>query len=441
MCQAGRGSIVNIGSLYASIAPIPALYDHIEPPFTKPAAYGASKAAVVNLTRYFARLWGPRGVRVNTLSPGGVRAGQDAGVRPQVLRARAARADGRDGRSRRRAALPRFRRVGVRDGPRAARRRRLHGLIPRVFHQIWLGDKPLPKEYAAYQRTWTKHNPGWELRTWTEADLPGDLRRPEAAERLRAPAERADILRLEILWREGGVYVDTDFECLQPIEPLLEGHDFVIGLAKPGRVNNAFIAATAGHPLLERALDELKPREFHGYTRTRPARPSSTGCSRAPSGVTFVEPELLYPRTPAAEQQAYAVHHEARSWKDPAGLALDAVRAEQRLAIAQDELAKMEQRYRLAQEEAEALRRRRQRKAAALRARRFFVRRVPKERIRYVLGTLRARATPPLGSRPWTSCCERLFAAVVRPAASSCGDATRSSSSSPSPPTGAPSAG
>jgi NAD(P)-dependent dehydrogenase (short-subunit alcohol dehydrogenase family) len=77
MCEAGGGSIVNIGSLYASIAPIPALYDHIEPRFTKPAAYGASKAAVVNLTRYFARLWGPHGVRVNVLSPGGVRGGQD----------------------------------------------------------------------------------------------------------------------------------------------------------------------------------------------------------------------------------------------------------------------------------------------------------------------------------------------------------------------------
>jgi NAD(P)-dependent dehydrogenase (short-subunit alcohol dehydrogenase family) len=77
MCRAQRGSIINIGSLYASIAPIPSLYDHITPPFTKPAAYGASKAAVVNLTRHFARLWGAFGVRVNTLSPGGVRGGQD----------------------------------------------------------------------------------------------------------------------------------------------------------------------------------------------------------------------------------------------------------------------------------------------------------------------------------------------------------------------------
>jgi NAD(P)-dependent dehydrogenase (short-subunit alcohol dehydrogenase family) len=76
MVAAGRGSIVNIGSLYAGIAPEPRFYDHL-PGFVKPAAYGASKAGVLHLTRYFARLWGPDGVRVNALSPGGVRAEQD----------------------------------------------------------------------------------------------------------------------------------------------------------------------------------------------------------------------------------------------------------------------------------------------------------------------------------------------------------------------------
>jgi NAD(P)-dependent dehydrogenase (short-subunit alcohol dehydrogenase family) len=75
MQRAGGGSIVNIGSLYASISPDPALYDHI-PGFLKPPAYGASKAGVVQLTKWLARHLAP--VRVNALSPGGVRDDQDA---------------------------------------------------------------------------------------------------------------------------------------------------------------------------------------------------------------------------------------------------------------------------------------------------------------------------------------------------------------------------
>ncbi|MGH7554114.1 MAG: SDR family oxidoreductase [Longimicrobiales bacterium] len=79
MVRAGQGSIINIASLYATVSPDQRLYDHLpmNPPFLKPPAYGASKAAVVNLTRYFATLWAPYGVRVNALSPGGVLADQD----------------------------------------------------------------------------------------------------------------------------------------------------------------------------------------------------------------------------------------------------------------------------------------------------------------------------------------------------------------------------
>ena len=79
MAARGRGSIINIGSLYASVSPDQRFYDHLpgDLPFLKSPAYGASKAAVVNMTKYFSTLWGARGVRVNTLSPGGVAGGQD----------------------------------------------------------------------------------------------------------------------------------------------------------------------------------------------------------------------------------------------------------------------------------------------------------------------------------------------------------------------------
>lgn len=83
IARGGGGSIVNVGSLYASVSPDQRFYDHLphDPPFLKPPAYGASKAAVVNLTKYLATLWGPRGVRVNALSPGGVLGEQDAEFR------------------------------------------------------------------------------------------------------------------------------------------------------------------------------------------------------------------------------------------------------------------------------------------------------------------------------------------------------------------------
>ncbi len=79
MAARGAGSLINIGSLYASVSPDPHFYDHLAGalPFIKSPGYGASKAAVVNLTTYFATAGGRYGVRVNTLSPGGVLGGQD----------------------------------------------------------------------------------------------------------------------------------------------------------------------------------------------------------------------------------------------------------------------------------------------------------------------------------------------------------------------------
>ncbi len=77
MVEAGRGSIINIGSLYAGVSPDRAFLRSHPGVFLKPPAYGASKAAVVNLTRYLATHWAPHGVRVNALSPGGVLGGQD----------------------------------------------------------------------------------------------------------------------------------------------------------------------------------------------------------------------------------------------------------------------------------------------------------------------------------------------------------------------------
>jgi len=75
MAREGRGSIVNISSIYGMLSPQQDIYEFRRrggETFTKPVAYSVSKSAVLNLTRYLATYWAKSGVRVNTLTLAGI---------------------------------------------------------------------------------------------------------------------------------------------------------------------------------------------------------------------------------------------------------------------------------------------------------------------------------------------------------------------------------
>jgi NAD(P)-dependent dehydrogenase (short-subunit alcohol dehydrogenase family) len=82
MASRGRGSIIQTASIYGATAgPDQRIYegsDFLGGPINTPPVYAASKAGVVGLTNFLATYWGAQGVRVNTITPGGISSGQNS---------------------------------------------------------------------------------------------------------------------------------------------------------------------------------------------------------------------------------------------------------------------------------------------------------------------------------------------------------------------------
>lgn len=132
--------------------------------------------------------------------------------------------------------------------------------IPRRIVQFWDTDPP-PTDVVELMESWRFHNPGWQHVHHTDRtardtlDRLADPRLRRAYRVARKPAQKADLLRLALLFHEGGVYADADDRCEAPLDDLVAGRSFVVAQEERGSIGNNFIAAVPGHPLVGAALE------------------------------------------------------------------------------------------------------------------------------------------------------------------------------------------
>lgn len=180
----------------------------------------------------------------------------------------------------------------------------------------------MPAAFEANAATFAAHHPGWEMRLWSDADLPSLGIGADVVERARSLSEVSNVVRYSALLQHGGVYVDTDVECKRPFAPLLGGVDAFAALEVPGRIGTAVLGSVPGHRVFEAALAGVRERLGTGISSPHATGPYYLSeVIEAVGGVTVFEAGVFYPylwtepeRAGEAFPEAYAVHHWAASW-------------------------------------------------------------------------------------------------------------------------------
>ena len=118
-------------------------------------------------------------------------------------------------------------------------------MIPKIIHYIWLGGKPLPKVAEKCIASWKKYCPDYEIKRWDESNLDiGKYKFAHDAYEQKKYAFASDVFRTEILYNEGGIYLDIDVELIKPVDVLLKGNDCVMGFETSNMIAPGLILAS-----------------------------------------------------------------------------------------------------------------------------------------------------------------------------------------------------
>jgi mannosyltransferase OCH1-like enzyme len=149
------------------------------------------------------------------------------------------------------------------------------------IHRIWFGPDPMPENYQEFGQKWKDLNPEWEVIDWTEEmvqdigiinqDIWDHLGTPGLGETVHPIAlatQRADVLDYELIYRFGGLYVNTDIEPVRPLSVMFDNNLPMHDMAAAGFeidewvVNAAMWAPFVEMPFWAHVIDAMPERYY-----------------------------------------------------------------------------------------------------------------------------------------------------------------------------------
>lgn len=135
-------------------------------------------------------------------------------------------------------------------------------MIPKIIHYCWFGRNPKPEGVQKCIASWKKYLPDYEIKEWNEENFDIHINKYcEQAYNHRKWAFVSDVARVMALYREGGIYFDTDVEVVQSFNSLLH-HKAFLGFEGTQWIATSTMGTEPGNPIIKQFIDNYNTRNF-----------------------------------------------------------------------------------------------------------------------------------------------------------------------------------
>jgi mannosyltransferase OCH1-like enzyme len=133
--------------------------------------------------------------------------------------------------------------------------------IPQIIHWSWISDDDLSIEIANNIRIWKERNSNWLIIKWNDSYFKNN---PFVQSAIKAGkyATASDYIRLWALYNFGGIYLDSDCECIKSFDEELLSNKLLLGYEEGNYIAGHFLGAKLGHPIIKSVLDWYDDKIF-----------------------------------------------------------------------------------------------------------------------------------------------------------------------------------